>query len=143
MDNMVIRKMWSDDGSVLWDSNFLFGMKLTCINDNLTISEEYYMCNENAKKISNTIKKFVKTYKEQKVDFINKKENTIEGFSFRILPADSSGHVLIEVEMGSGWNTKQNHYSIFNIKTELGLLEKFGSRIEKLSELNDEEISLN
>ena len=46
--------------------------------------------------------------------------------------------------MGIGNDYKNEHYSKFIVETELGLLEQFGNKVEKMAELNiDEEIKLN
>ena len=144
MDNIVFKKIWNDSGEIDSNSNFLFEVKLTCANENISVSEIYYMWNERAKKIAEAIKKVTKNQMEQIIDFTEKKENTIIGYSLKILPPDAHGHILIFVEIGMGNDCKKEHYSKFIVETELGLLEQFGNKIEKLAELDlDEEIALN
>lgn len=144
MDNIIFKKIWNDSGEIGSNSNFLFEVKLTCTNENIKVSEIYYMWNDRAKKIANAIKKVIKKQKEQIIDFTNKKENPIDGYSLKILPPDVHGHVLIFVEMYTGNDNKKPHYSTFIVETELGLLENFGNKIEKMAELDlDEEIALN
>jgi len=144
MDNIVFKKIWNDSGEIDSNSNFLFEVKLTCANENISVSEIYYMWNDCAKKIAEAIKKVIKSQKEQIVDFTEKKENTITGYSLKIEPPDVHGHIVIFVEMGIGNDCKKEHYSKFIVETELGLLEQFGNKVEKMAELNiDEEIKLN
>ena len=144
MDNIIIKKIWNDVGSIDSDSNFLFEIKLTFINENLIISDKYYMCNNNATKISQAIRKVIEKQKAQIIDFTSKKEDIITGFLLKILPPDAHGHILVFVEMGIGNDCKKEHYSKFIVETELGLLEQFGNKIEKMAELGlDEEIALN
>ena len=144
MDNIIIKKIWNDSGEIGSNSNFLFEVKLTCTNENIMVSEIYYMWNDRAKKIAKAIKKVTNKQKEQIIDFTEKKENTITGYSLKIVPPDVHGHVFIFVEMGIGNDTKREHYSKFIVETELGLLEQFGNKIEKMAELGlDEEIALN
>lgn len=144
MDNIIFKKIWNDSGEIDTNSNFLFEVKLTCANENISVSEIYYMWNDRAKKIAKAIKEIIKSQKEQIVDFTEKKENTITGYSLKISSPDVHGHVLIFVEMGMGNDCKKEHYSKFIVETELGLLEQFGNKVEKMAELNiDEEIKLN
>lgn len=144
MDNIVFKKIWNDSGEIGSNSNFLFEVKLTCTNKNIMVSENYYMWNDRAKEIAEAIRKVIKKQKEQIVDFTEKKDSTITGYSLKILPPDVHGHILIFVEMGIGNDCKKEHYSKFIVETELGLLEQFGNKIEKMAELNlDEEIALN
>ena len=144
MDNIIFKKIWNDSGEIGPNRNFLFEVKLTCTNENIMVSENYYMWNDRAKNIAEAIKKVIKNQKEQIVDFTEKKENTITGYSLKISPPDIHGHILIFVEMGMGNDTKREHHSTFIVETELGLLEQFGNKIEKMAELGlDEEIALN
>ena len=143
MDNIIFKKIWNDTGAISNDNNFLFEVKLTCTNENIIVSEKYYMCDNLEKKIAEAIKKVIEKQREQIIDFTKKKEKIIEGYSFKILPPDAHGHNLIFIEMGIGNDCKKEHHSTFIIETELGLLEKFGNKIEKMTELGlDEEISL-
>ena len=144
MDNIIFKKIWNDSGEIDNNSNFLFEVKLTCLNENVMCSEIYYMWNDRAKKIAKVIKEVIKNQKEQIVDFTKKKENTTAGYLLKIAPPDVHGHVLIFVEMGIGNDAKKEHHSTFIVETELGLLEQFGNKVEKMAELNlDEEIKLN
>ena len=144
MDNIIFKKIWNDSGEIDSNSNFLFEVKMTCMNKNIMVSEIYYMWNERAKKIAKAIKEIIKRQKEQIIDFTEKKENTITGYLLKIAPPDAHGHVLIFVEMGIGNDCNKEHYSKFIVETELGLLEQFGNKIEKMAELSlDEEIALN
>lgn len=144
MDNIIFKKIWNDSGEIGNNNNFLFEVKLTCSNENITVSEIYYMCDQFAKKISNAIKIVIQKQNEQIVDFTNKKENPIEGYSFKISPPDVHGHVIVFVEMGIGNDNKKPHHSTFIVETELGLLEIFGKKVEKMAELElNEEIALN
>lgn len=144
MDNIVFKKIWNDSGAIGSDSNFMFEVKLTCKSKNIMVSENYYMCNNFAKKLAKAIKKVIKNQKEQIVDFTEMKGNTIIGYSLKILPPDVHGHILIFVEMGIGNDCNTEHYSKFVVETELGLLEQFGNKVEKMAELGlDEKISLN
>ena len=144
MDNIVFKKIWNDSGEIDTNGNFLFEVKLTCMTENIMVSEIYYMWNDRAKKLAEAIKKVIKNQKEQIVDFTEMKGNTIIGYSLKILPPDVHGHILIFVEMGIGNDCNTEHYSKFVVETELGLLEQFGNKVEKMAELGlDEKISLN
>lgn len=144
MDNIVFKKIWNDSGEIDTNSNFLFEVKLTCTNENIMVSEIYYMWNDRDKKIAEAIKKVINKQKEQIIDFTEKKKNTITGYSLKIAPPDAHGHVFIFVEMGIGNDCKNEHYSKFIVETEIGLLENFGNKVEKMAELGlDEEITLN
>ena len=144
MDNIVFKKIWNDSGEMDTNGNFLFEVKLTCMTENIMVSEIYYMWNDRAKKLAEAIKKVIKNQKEQIVDFTEMKRNTIIGYSLKILPSDVHGHILIFVEMGIGNDCNTEHYSKFVVETELGLLEQFGNKVEKMAELGlDEKISLN
>lgn len=41
MDNIIIKKIWNDSGSVMRDSNFIFKVKMTFKNENLNNCTKY------------------------------------------------------------------------------------------------------
>ena len=57
MDNIIFKKIWNDSGEIGSNRNFLFEVKLTCTNENIMVSEIYYMWNDRAKNIAEAIKK--------------------------------------------------------------------------------------
>ena len=139
MDNIIIKKIWND--SYVIECNNFFEIKLICINEFITISQNVYMTDEIAKRLAKTIKKSINNRTEARFYVsINKEES---GVLIKVFPADVHGHILIEMKMEINDNDKKIHYATFYIETEIGLLDKFASKISQLISLEiDEEVSL-
>ena len=131
MDNIIIEKIWNDSDIV---NNQLFEIKLTCINEYINISENIYMDNNIAKNISKKIENFIKTNRETYYEMNMEKKST-SGFSIKIFPHDSTGHILIEMKLEVNDNSDKLHYATFYIKTEISLLENFGKKIKDIIKL--------
>ena len=131
MDNIIIEKIW-DDSDIA--NNQLFEIKLTCINKYINISQNVYFDNSISKNIAKKIENYIKTNKETHYE-INMEKGYSTGFAMKIFPYDITGHILIEMKMEINDNNEKLHYATFYIKTEIGLLENFGKKIENIIKL--------
>ena len=140
MDNIIIEKIWNDSDI---SNTGLFEVKLTCITEYIIINENVYMNDSLVKEFANIIEEYIANNKETRLG-IPIKEGHTPGFEMKILPFDKHGHILIEIIMEIDDNDKKLHSAIFYIKTEIGLLEKFRLKLNKLLNLEiGEKISLN
>ena len=140
MDNIIIEKIWNDSDI---SNTGLFEVKLTCITEYITINENVYMNDSLVKEFANIIEEYTVNNKETYFE-IPIKEGHTPGFEMTILPFDKHGHIQIEMKMEIDDNDKKLHFGIFYIKTEIGLLEKFRLKLNKLLNLEiGEKISLN
>lgn len=140
MDNIIIEKIWNDSDI---SNTGLFEVKLTCITEYITINENVYMKDSLLKEFANIIEEYIANNKETYFE-IPIKEGHTPGFEMKILPFDKHGHIQIEMKMEIDDNDKKLHFAIFCIKTEIGLLEKFRFKLNKLLNLEiGEKIFLN
>lgn len=139
MDNIIITKIWNDSDII---NNKIFQIKLTCQNEYITIKEEVYLDDYLAKKWAETIKKALKENKKYDYE-VSMKKKMAPGFSMTIYPYDNHGHITIEMKMEIEDTTNKEHFACFYITTEIGKLEKFSNKIEKIINLEiDASVSL-
>jgi hypothetical protein len=131
MNNIIIEKVWNDSDII---NNELFEIKLTCINEYISINEKIYMDNNIAKNISKKLENYIKTNKETYYE-MNMKKGYTSGFAIKIFPCDVTGHILIEMKMEITDNSEKLHYATFYIKTEIGTLEIFNKKLENIIKL--------
>ncbi len=135
MDNIIITKIWNDSDFI---NNKIFQIELTCQNDHLIIKEDIYLDASLAIKWAKTIKRSLKEKKKYTYE-VSMKKKMAPGFSMTINPYDNPGYISIEMKMQIDDNHNKEHFANFYIITELGLLEKFSDKIEKIInlEIND------
>ncbi len=119
MDNITIERIWQDNdffeirvtaqSQMIWATTDLYVSDMTDLANNLiefTLNKEEY---------------FWKTSETTAID---------RNLSFRVIPKDKLGHILIEVFMlVKDCNLPYQHNCTFFVQTEIGLLNTFGERI--------------
>ena len=134
-DNIVIEKTWQD-----YD---FFEIRITGISNIITASAETYTTDKSIDKLTNLIKAFIDGYADG-VNGCSKNylwENGEKGdqstacISLEFYRKDNFGHIQIEIylELDDGGKFSK-HNCCFYVETELGLLEAFGRKLEKLKE---------
>lgn len=83
---------------------------------------------------SDTIKCVKQLHQNCYMEFGKKEGNYTPAFSMDIIEISTSGYVKIEVDMEIADNDSRKHRCCFYVKSELGLLEKFGKELKGLIE---------
>lgn len=125
MDNIIFKKIWQDEN--------LIELKISANSELISAHQNCYIQDKELKKIADKIHFFAENYRETcYLEFGKKEGNYTPAFSMRILPADLSGHVKIEVDMEIVDNETRSHRCCFYVKSELGLIEKLGISLKNL-----------
>ncbi len=125
MDNIVFEKIWEDD--------CIFEIKVTATSKYVTAYQKFYIDEKRLSDISQRIVQYSKFFKEPcYVQTGEKKGNFTPAFSMNISNIDMSGHVKIEVDIEISDIEDRSHRCLYYIKTDLGSLEIFGKKIERL-----------
>lgn len=125
MDNIIFKKIWQDDN--------LIELKISANSEFASAYQSCYIQDKKLEEIAGTICNFIENYNEAcYLEFGKKEGNYTPAFSMCILPADISGHVKIEVDIEIADNDTRLHRCCFYVKSELGLIERFGMALKKL-----------
>ncbi|MBM6977194.1 hypothetical protein [Intestinimonas butyriciproducens] len=125
-DNILIEKIWQEQ------ENDLVELKINCSAEYASAIQTCYVQKEALGYICDQITKCVNLLqKECYLEFGKKTGNFTPAFSMGI-EIDFYGHVRIEVDVEIADNDSRKHRSCFYVKTELGLLEKFGNNLSRL-----------
>jgi hypothetical protein len=76
------------------------------------------------------------------VEFGEKEGDCTPAFSMKILPAESSGRMKLELDFEIDDNDERQHRACFFIQSELGMLDKLGKSLQSMSEGKIEECTL-
>lgn len=128
MDNICIKKIWEDEE--------LIELYVKAQSEFVMINQTCYISLDDLIKNSNKIKEYIQnsrivTY----VEFGKKDGNFSPAFSLEIFPCDNYGHLAIEADMEIVDNKTRMHRCKFYINTELGILEKFGEKLQSINKL--------
>ena len=130
MDNIIFEKVWQDES--------LIELKISVQSEFVSAYQNCYVQNTILSDISDKIIEYVDNYKMiYYLEFGKKEGNYTPAFSMKILPAEVSGNVFIEVDIEIADNDTRSHRAIFYVKSELGLIERLG---KGLKTLNNEEV---
>ena len=125
MDQITFEKVWTDD--------CLFEIKVRASNEFITAYQYCYVDNNIIQEASDKILNYIANYKDPVVlEFGKKTGKYTPAFSMSILPADTRGHLKIEMDMEINDNDTRSHRCCFYVNTELGLLERFGKQLTDL-----------
>ncbi len=125
MDNIIFEKIWQDDT--------LIELKISANSEFVSAYQSCYIQDKKIEEAAETICNFVQNYGEScYLEFGKKEGNYTPAFSMRILPADTSGHVKIEVDIEIADNDTRSHRCCFYVKSELGLIERLGMALKNL-----------
>lgn len=126
MDNIKISK--------LWENEEFFEVSLEATSVYVSAKQTCYTQNTEMKNNGRKIKEY--SYNQTDdcyVEFGEKKGNSTPAFSLLFHAVDAVGHVQIEVDMEIDDNKDRKHRCIFYVESELGLIEKFGENLIKMS----------
>lgn len=125
MDNIIFEKVYQDGNlielKISASSQYISAFQLCYIEDKKILDA--------AQKIESYIKNFDSEYY---LEFGEKEGMYTPAFSMLVLPADSCGHVKIEVDMEIDDNDARLHRCCFFVESELGLVEQMGTSFKKL-----------
>ena len=125
MDNIIFRKIWQDDN--------LIELRISANSEFVSAYQSCYIQDKRLEEITEIIYDFVDNYNNVcYLEFGKKEGNYTPAFSMCILPADMSGHVMIEVDIEIADNDTRSHRCCFYVKSELGLIERLGKALKKL-----------
>lgn len=129
-DNIIIKKIWEDSG--------FFEISITCNNKFISASTNAYVTKELINQLCDNIDRLL-NFEKKEVFWKsgNRGNGSTPIIEFNIFMTDSSGHFLIEcfMELNDGGNL-DTHNCCFYVKTELGLLFNFNSKLSLLNESN-------
>ena len=91
MDNLIFEKIWKDEN--------LIELKIKGISEYVQVYQNCYVEDEKLRKIGKTISEYTYNYSSEcYVEFGKKEGHFTPAFSMKILPAESSGRMKIEVD---------------------------------------------
>ena len=125
MDNVRIIKVWQDDE--------IMEIKVEAKSDLVSIHQNCYIQKSELWKASESMINYSFNYEEEKyIEFGQKDGNYTPTFSMCFLPADLTGHILIEMDMEINDNDTRKHRCLFYISSEMGCVELFGKKLKEL-----------
>jgi hypothetical protein len=126
MDNLIFEKIWKDEN--------LIELKIKGISEYIQVYQNCYVEDEKLREIGKTISEYTYNYNNEcYVEFGRKEGNFTPAFSMKILPAESSGRMKIEVDFEIADNDERKHRACFYIQGELGLLERLGNALQNVA----------
>lgn len=136
MDNIIFEKIWQDDN--------LIELKISANSEFASAYQNCYIQDKKLEDIAEAILSFVGNNTEAcYLEFGKKEGNYTPAFSMCMLPVDIFGHIKIEVDIEIADNDTRSHRCCFYVKSELGLIERLGRNIRKMTnESNGYEVSL-
>lgn len=134
MDNIIIEKVWQDTN--------IIELKITANSEYVKAYQNCYVEDVLLEEAADKISKYMKDYNNScYLEFGNKEGDYTPAFSINILPADTTGHVKIEVDLEIADNEKRAHRCCFYVTCELGQVERLGQSLKAVV-LNDEGTSI-
>ena len=135
MDNIIIKKIYQDSD--------LIELSVRAESEYIKIVQSCYVQISMINDFASEIISFPNNYKDSLyLEFGNKLGNYTPAFSMLIASSDLCGHVKIEMDMEIDDNNMRLHRCKFYIRSELGLIEKFGKKLRYLvlptTEIGDE-----
>jgi|GEM_PF-5852835 len=114
-----------------WDGD-LFLLKVTAQAKSAWAKTEVYVSD-----ISDLANMFLSYPDPKGSDFywaISETAKVERDLSFKIIPKDKLGHLMVEVYMTiKDHKTSENHHAVFCVQTEIGMLNSFGKRLEAIN----------
>ena len=125
MDNIIFEKIWQDD--------YMIEIMVTATSEYVTAHQTFYIDEERLNEISQKIEQYINFLKEPcYIQTGEKSGNYTPAFSMTLSNIDMSGHIKIEVDIEISDIEDRSHRCLYYIKTDLGSLEIFGKKIERL-----------
>lgn len=130
----------------IWQSDYYFQVKITCISESITVTNKIYTSNECIDELFSNLEDFLDG-KVKECLWLNgeKGDGSTACVSFEFSHKDKLGHILVEVyiEIDDGGNYS-NHNCCFYVNTEIGLLSDFKNDLWRIKEPRlGEKIALN
>lgn len=124
-DNLTFEKTYQDDT--------LIELKISASSEYASAYQNCYIQDIELKNIAEKICNYVDNYSEAcYLEFGHKQGDYTPAFSMELLPADSFGHVKIEVDIEIDDNDSRSHRCCFYVNSELGLVEQLGNALKEL-----------
>lgn len=124
-DNLIFEKIYQDDN--------LIELKISAFSEYVSAYQNCYIQDTALLYIAKKICNYTHHYEESYyLEFGHKEGDYTPAFSMELLPADSFGHVKIEVDLEINDNDTRAHHCPFYVNSELGLVEQFGKSLERL-----------
>ena len=125
MDNIVFKKIWEEKN--------LIELQILANSEFVSVSQSCYVQDTLLEQLSDKICKYIKDYSEScYLEFGQKEGNYTPAFSMYIFPAETLGHVKIEVDVEIADNNTRCHRCCFYVKSELGRIEQLGKSLKNL-----------
>jgi len=135
MDNLMFEKIWQDGN--------LMELRITGISEYARVYQNCYIEDSALQEAGKPISEY--TYNRNRecyVEFGNKEGNFTPAFSMKILPAEPTGHMKLELDFEIADNDTRGHRACFYIRGKLGLLDSFGKAIQSMGEGKTEACAL-
>ena len=130
MNNLVFKKIWEDESL-----DDLMELKIKGLSEYVQIYQDCYIGEEALMEIGKMISEYTYNYdNECYVEFGGKEGNFTPAFSMKMLPAEFSGQVKIEVDFEINDNDTRKHRACFYIQGELGVLECLGKALQSVAD---------
>ena len=124
-DNLTFEKTYQNDT--------LIELKISASSEYASAYQHCYIQDIELKNIAEKICNYVDNYSEAcYLEFGHKQGNYTPAFSMELLPADSFGHVKIEVDIEIDDNDSRSHRCCFYVNSELGLVGQLGKTLKEL-----------
>ena len=121
MDNISIERIWQDE--------HMYEIRVFAKNDFVQAVINIYI-----QDISDLANLFI-AYPHDNLNYEWQHGDDDKGLSFRVIPKDKLGHLLVKIEMLDEWGLSANHFRCcLNIETEIGMLNSFGERLIQINQ---------
>lgn len=118
----------------IWEDVYMAEYEITCTAKLIFIKQFVYIQSDDMKMIADRISDFIKyPRKSQYIQIGEKTGRYNSAFSMEFISADNRGHVLVEFDLEIDDNEERKHRASFYVKSELGLVERFGKRLLALA----------
>ena len=128
MQNIIIEKTWQ------YVSEDFFQLKIECNNEHAVVNSIIYADCKKISELANSLETFRGKENEEYSWEINYyEERNAKPLIVKIKSKDNFGHIKIEISMVLGdeaTNGNYQYYCTMLIETELGLLNRFGSKMK-------------
>jgi len=137
MDNIIFEKIYEEI------ENDFIELKITGISEYVQAYQTCYVGNESLALCGKRISKYSHNFsKECYVEIGSKEGNFTPAFSMKFYPANSSGHVKIELDIEIYDNKERKNRCCFYIESELGMVENLGKHLQDIAEAKRTNCSL-
>ena len=117
----------------VYDEDGLIELRVQAMAEFVDAYQFCYIQDADLKDYANKIIEYSRNFKEDcYIEFGKKEGQHTPAFSLKFLRADLRGHIKIEIDLEIADNEARKHRCCFYVKSELGMVEKFGNAINEL-----------